>query len=77
MVEGTATGIVSDSLEYDDHMICPGPGCPDGGEQEIETKYNPVPLAFWVFGEEKVAGQRYIQDHVDRLSEREFLDRPC
>jgi PKD repeat protein len=61
VVSGKATGIVSDSLEYGDHFICPGPGCP-GMELEVEAKYNPVPLAIWVFGQDKVAGYKYIFD---------------
>jgi PKD repeat protein len=62
VVSGKATGIVSDSLEYDDHTICPGPGCPEQGEEEIEAEFDPVPIAFWVFGQDKVAGQKYIFD---------------
>lgn len=61
IVTGTATGIVSDSLEYNDHSICPGPGCPgQQSEQDIDTKYNPVPIAIWVFGQNKVGGYKYI-----------------
>jgi len=59
VVSGTANGIVSDSLEYG-RRICPGPGCPDQGDQEIEAEFNPVPIAVWVFGQDKVAGQKYI-----------------
>lgn len=72
MVEGRATGIVSDTLIYhsEPHRICPGPGCPSylcpGGVcqdiQESDVEIKPVPLAFWVFGQDKVAGYKYIFD---------------
>jgi PKD repeat protein len=64
VISGKATGIVSDSLEYG-HRICPGPGCPydeqlDGGSQDTQVEFKPVPVAIWVFGPDKVAGNKYI-----------------
>jgi PKD repeat protein len=55
VVSGRATGIMSDSSDpyYD---------MDQGRWYEY---YHPVPIAFWVFGENKVAGQKYIFDVVE------------
>jgi len=59
VVSGRATGIVSDNLIYDAHH-CFGPECQREDGSDTVAFYDPVPIAFWVFGPDKVAGEKYI-----------------